>query len=59
MDAIGQTVKVLFNGPAIAGKNTLAWNGKNDRGVKCASGVYYYILTLGGKNYGNKMVIIK
>jgi serine protease AprX len=59
LDAIGQTVKVLFNGVASQGKNTVAWNGKNDRGVKCASGVYYYILTIEGKSYGNKLVIVK
>lgn len=59
VDAIGQTVKVLFNGVATAGVNTVTWDGKSDRGIKCASGVYYYILTLGGKNYGNKMVLLK
>ncbi len=59
MDAIGQTVKVLFKGIAEAGKNTCVWNGKNDRGVSCASGVYYYILTINGKDYGNKMVLVK
>jgi len=59
LDAIGQTVKTLFNSVAIAGKNTVSWNGKNDRGVNCASGVYFYILTIDGKSYGNKMVLIK
>jgi hypothetical protein len=59
LNAIGQTVKLLFNGVATAGKNTVAWNGKNDRGAMCASGVYYYILTVDGKSYGNKMVLIK
>ncbi len=59
LNAIGQTVKILFNGVSEAGINTLTWDGKSDRGIKCASGVYYYILTLGGKNYGNKMVLVK
>ncbi len=59
LDAIGQTVKVLFNGITTAGVNTLTWDGKSDNGIKCASGVYYYILKLGGKEYGNKMVLLK
>ncbi len=59
LNSIGQTVKTLFSGTANIGLNTFTWNGKNDRGVQCASGVYYYILTLNGKDYGNKMVYVK
>ena len=59
LNTIGQTVKVLFNGVAASGINTLVWDGKSDRGIKCASGVYYYILSLNGKKYGNKMVLVK
>ncbi|MGD1006659.1 MAG: S8 family serine peptidase [Ignavibacteriaceae bacterium] len=58
-NTLGQRIKILFNGVATAGKNTVAWDGKNDRGAKCASGVYYYILNIEGKKYGNKMMIIK
>ena len=59
IDGIGQTVKVLFNGTANIGINTVEWDGKNSYGVKCASGVYYYILTLAGKDYGNKLVLLR
>ncbi len=59
MNSIGQTVKVLFNGTALPGNNSLAWNGKAADGVMCASGVYYYILHIGGKDYGNKMILLK
>ncbi len=59
LNTIGQTVKVLFNGVAASGINTLVWDGKSDRVIKCASGVYYYILSLNGKKYGNKMVLVK
>ena len=59
MDAIGQVVKILFNGTAVSGKNSFVWDGKTDNGIKCASGVYYYILKLGGKDYGNKMIMVK
>ncbi len=59
MDAIGQVVKVLFDGMATPGSYSLVWNGKNSSGKFCASGVYYYILKLGGKDYGNKMILLK
>jgi hypothetical protein len=59
LNTLGQTVKVLFNAPAAAGINTVTWDGKSGKGIKCASGVYYYILTLNGKSYGRKMVLIK
>ncbi|MDR3628402.1 MAG: S8 family serine peptidase [Ignavibacteriaceae bacterium] len=59
LDAIGQTVKVLFNGMAMMNPTSVTWDGRNDRGIMCASGVYYYILTIGGKSYGNKMVLVK
>jgi hypothetical protein len=58
-NTLGQRIKILFNGVATAGKNTIAWDGKNDHGTKCSSGVYFYILTIEGKKYSNKLVIIK
>ncbi len=59
MDAIGQVVKVLFNGTAVSGRNSFVWDGKSGSGRQCASGVYYYILRLGGRDYGNKMILLK
>ncbi len=59
VNEVGQTVRVLFNETAAAGINTVTWDGKSNNGIKCASGVYYYVLILGGKRYGNKMVLIR
>jgi hypothetical protein len=58
-NSIGQRIRTLINGLVNAGKNTVIWNGKDDHGVKCASGVYYYLLNIGSNRYSNKMVLIK
>jgi serine protease AprX len=59
MDAIGQKVKTLFNGLTKAGENIIQWNGYTDLGISASSGVYVYILKIGGKEYGRKMIVLK
>jgi hypothetical protein len=59
IDGSGQRVAVIFNGITNIGENTVEWNGYADNGWQCASGVYYYILKLGGKEYGQKMILLK
>lgn len=58
IDASGQQVKV-FETITIEGENYFDWNGISDNGKFCASGVYLYLVRLGSKNYGRKMVLIK
>src|SRR3972149_8045504 len=48
IDAIGQKVKTLFNGLTKAGENTIQWDGLTDSGPTASSGVYLYILKIGG-----------
>jgi len=43
-----------------AGIHRLAWDGKNDGGSDVSSGVYFYSLTVDGKQIDTKkMVLIK
>ncbi len=56
---LGQKVRTLFSGVALAGVNTVTWNGRNESGDMCSSGVYFYRLNIGGKNYFNKLMIVK
>ena len=56
---LGQKIKTLYNGVAYAGTNTVSWNGRNENGELCSSGVYFYKLNIGGKNYFNKLMIVK
>ncbi len=59
IDGLGQIVKTLFNGMTQTGLTTVSWNGKSANGITCSSGVYFYILTLGGQNYSNKLLLLK
>jgi len=46
-DANGRRVRTLLAGPAVAGRHVVAWRGRNDRGARVASGVYYARLEAG------------
>jgi hypothetical protein len=59
IDAIGQKVKTLFNGLTKKDENIITWNGLTDLGATAASGVYFYILKIAGKEYGKKMVLLR
>jgi len=58
IDASGQKV-IEKNIITIAGENTFEWNGYSNQGILCASGVYYALIQLGGKEYGKKLVLLK
>jgi hypothetical protein len=58
LDATGQQVK-LFETETIDGENYFDWDGTSDRGLPCASGVYYYLIRLGDKDFGRKMILLR
>jgi hypothetical protein len=58
LDAVGQRVK-FFETETIDGENYFDWDGFSDRGLPCASGVYYYLIHLGDKDFGRKMILMK
>ena len=39
--------------------NVVMWDGKNDRGSKMPSGVYFYVLNATGVTSSRKMVMLK
>lgn len=58
-NALGQLVKVIeFN---VNGKGTyeILWNGKLSSGLQAPSGVYFYVVDIGGVILNSKMVLIK
>jgi len=59
VDGIGQKVKTLFSGYAKPGVNEYIWDGFTDNDEPCASGVYFYFLKIGDKDFGNKMLLLK
>jgi subtilisin family serine protease len=59
LNVIGEKIKTIFIGQSIIGKNEFTWNGKNDKGIETASGVYYYVLRVNNNFYAKKMVIVR
>ncbi|MDD3535967.1 MAG: T9SS type A sorting domain-containing protein [Candidatus Cloacimonetes bacterium] len=55
----GQLVKSLFDGTAQYGRNSLVWNGMDNRGNKVPSGIYFYRLSTEGKSETRKMMLMK
>lgn len=59
-DSSGRLVRRLMdNKMMFAGKHTISWDGKNDKGITPQSGIYYCQLKTGGYNSACKMVLIK
>ncbi|MGB5894562.1 MAG: S8 family serine peptidase [Ignavibacteriaceae bacterium] len=58
LDATGQQVKLLET-ETIDGENHFDWDGVSDRGLPCASGVYYYLIRKGENDYGRKMILLR
>jgi hypothetical protein len=55
----GQLVKTLFRGFANKGGLTTTWNGKDNLGNDCSSGIYFYKLNTGDKTLVKKMMLMK
>jgi FlgD Ig-like domain len=55
----GQHIKSLYNGFLPAGEHSLFWNGKNDKELQLASGIYHYQITAGKNQTTGKMLMIK
>ena len=64
-NTLGQEVRTLWNGPAVAGTNSLTWNAVDGAGKNVASGLYFYSLTVTGGNGKNiftgvqKMLLVR
>ncbi|MDP2365232.1 MAG: S8 family serine peptidase, partial [Ignavibacteria bacterium] len=60
IDGAGQKVKeVNTTTPSKADFYPFEWNGYSEHGYLCASGVYYALIQIGGKEYGKKLVLLK
>ena len=58
-DINGKLVKTIFNGDAPAGSVTTSWDGKNKRGEKVPSGIYFCRLSSAKQTKTIKMVLLK
>ena len=57
--ATGQRVCTLVEGHQPQGFYTVAWHGRNDRGVEVPGGVYFYQLAVDGRQYTRKVTLIR
>lgn len=55
----GQKVISLFSGQQKAGTHSLIWNGRDENGRSVASGIYFSRLSVAGKTYESRMLLLK
>jgi hypothetical protein len=58
-DVSGRRVTTLHDGPAVAGTLNLTWNGKDERGGRVSSGVYWIRAEAGGKRLIRRLVLAR
>lgn len=58
IDATGQKVKEIFK-VSYLGENYIEWDGYSDKGFLCASGVYYFLISINEEKFGKKIILIK
>jgi len=58
-NARGQLVRDLASGDLPRGYHTIKWNGRDERGASCASGIYFLVMTSGRDSFKRKLVIMK
>lgn len=55
----GQLVKELINQELNKGQHSVVWDGKDNYGKNCSTGVYFYRLTTDTTTHQKKMILIK
>jgi hypothetical protein len=58
-NALGQRIRVLFDGDRPAGRQVVTWDGRDDAGRHASSGVYFVELRTGGSILGGKVVVAR
>ncbi|RKZ12611.1 hypothetical protein DRQ50_11665, partial [bacterium] len=55
----GELVRTLIDGSVEAGMDSIEWNGRDERGSRVASGVYFYEVRQGHEVQVGKMALLK
>jgi flagellar hook assembly protein FlgD len=56
-DAAGRRVAMLADGRVEAGRHLVSWDGRNQRGERAASGVYFARLEAGALTHQMKLIL--
>jgi len=54
----GRLIRTLASGVRVAGEHQERWDGRDDRGQRVASGVYFYRLSAGTFVAQKKLVVL-
>ena len=58
-DLLGQEVRTLVNEEQQSGNQTVIWNGKDDLGRMCTSGIYLYSISTDSFREVKKMIFLE
>ncbi|MDH5683994.1 MAG: T9SS type A sorting domain-containing protein [candidate division WOR-3 bacterium] len=58
-DITGKAVRTLISGLVEPGNHYVKWDRTNDNGARVANGAYFYRLTIAGKSFVGKSIILK
>jgi hypothetical protein len=58
-DVSGRIVRTLVDAAQTAGQHSVRWNGRNERGARVASGVYFCRMTAPGFEGQRKLVLLR
>ena len=58
-NARGQLVRVLLDQSMSKGYHKLLWDGRDDSGRACGSGIYFAVLNAGRDSFSRKLVMVK
>lgn len=56
---LGQKIRSLDSGKRFPGTYSFIWDGTNAQGIRVASGVYLYLLTIDSRHYIKQMILVK
>ena len=58
-NAKGQTIRSLVQSTQAQGAYTVSWDGKDNQGADCPSGIYYIVMEINGEKHMHKAVLLK
>ena len=58
-DMLGNKIRSVVNGNQAAGWYRVIWDGKDNRGINVASGIYIYRLTVNNQSLNRKMLLLR
>ncbi len=56
---LGQKVRLFQKSTMSAGKHTIQWDGKNDKGMNLTSGIYICVVRCGDRMRAKRMIMLK